>query len=294
MNPSVSAGDSLNHTKPGRLRFSLARVGLRKISTTTWIAVAVFLFTLVIFWISPVHQITDSNYSMLLSQSLIEHRTFKLDAYDLPRYPPMDRGYYLSDGPIYQLELANNHLYYHLPPGTSVLSVPFVAIMRLFGIKAANADASFDQDGEERIQIYLAALLTAALAVIFYYTALLLLPPLPSSIVAVGASLGSQAWSTASRGMWTETWTLVLLGLVVLLLLANETAKRTLNPILLASLLAWCYFVLPTNAVQIVAITVYLLVYHRQYLIPYALTGAAWFAGFILYSWHNYHRLLPA
>src|SRR5262249_23921548 len=244
----VSAGDSLNESRPGRIRFWLARLSLKQISTTTWIAVAIFLYTLAIFGISPVHQITDANYSMLLSQSLIEHRTFKLDAYHLPRYPPMDRRYYLSDGPIYQLELANNHLYYHLPPGTSVLSVPFVAIMRLFGIKAANADASFDQDGEERIQIYLAALLTAALAVIFYYTALLLLPPLPSSIVAIGASLGSQAWSTASRGVWSETWTLVMSDLVVVLLLANETAKRNLNPILLASLLASCYFVPPTHA----------------------------------------------
>src|SRR5262245_27306297 len=294
MNPSVSAGDSLNHTKPGRLRFSLARLGLRKISTTTWIAVAAFLFTLVIFWISPVHQITDSNYSMLLSQSLIEHRTFTLDAYDLPRYPPMDRGYYISDGRIYQLELANNHLYYHLPPGTSVLSVPFVAVMRLFGIKAANSAGGFDQDGEARIQIYLAALLTSALAVIFFYTASLRLTPLSSSIVAIGATLGSQAWSTASRGMWTETWSLVLLGLVVLLLLANETAKRSLPPILFASLLAWSYFVRPTNAVQIIAITVYLLIYHRQYFISYALTGVAWFALFIFHSWHNYHRLLPA
>jgi len=294
MNPSVSSADSLNESRPGRIRFWLARLSLKQISTTTWIAVAIFLTTLGIFGISPVHQITDSNYSMLLSQSLIEHRTFKLDAYDLPRYPPMDRGYYLSDGPIYQLELANNHLYYHLPPGSSVLSVPFVVVMRLFGLKAANSAGVFDKDGEEWIQIYLAALLTSALAVIFFYTALLLLPPSLSSIVAIGATLGSQAWSTASRGMWTETWSLVLLGLAVLLLLANETAKRTLPPIPLASLLAWSYFVRPTNAIQIAAITVYLLIYYRRFFVPYALTGAAWLAGFIFYSWHNYRRLLPA
>jgi hypothetical protein len=294
MNPSVSAGDSLKTPGRRRLEHLLDRVGLRKISPTTWIGVAIFFFTLGVFSISRVHQITDSNYSMLLSQSLLEHRTFKLDAYDLPRYPPMDRGYYISDGRIYQLELANNHLYYHLPPGTSVLSVPFVALMRLFGIRAANPDGTFDQLGEARIQIYLAALLTSALAVIFFYTALLMLPPLLSTIVAIGATLGSQAWSTASRGMWNDTWGLVLLGLTVLFLLANETGKRRLNPILFASLLAWSYFVRPTNAIQILALTAYLFVYHRHYFIPYAVTGAAWFVGFIFYSWHNYHRLLPA
>src|SRR4030095_4591305 len=123
MNPSVPAGD-----RPRPTRMILDQLWLRRISTTTWIAVAVFFFTLGVFSISRVHQITDSNYSMLLSQSLIEHGTFKLDAYDLPHYPPMDRGYYISDGRIYQLELANNHLYYHMPAGTSVLSVPFVAL----------------------------------------------------------------------------------------------------------------------------------------------------------------------
>ncbi|HKE55345.1 MAG TPA: hypothetical protein VKB46_01545 [Pyrinomonadaceae bacterium] len=267
---------------------------LKKISSTTWIAIALFLFTFWIYSISPVRQITDTTYSMLLSQSLIEHGTFKLDGYFVPRYPPMDRGYYISDGRIYQLELANNHLYYHMPPGSSVLSLPFVALMRVFGIKAADSAGCFIPEGDSRIQIYLAVLLTALLTVIFFYTALQMLSPLMSSVVAIGAALGSQACSTASRGLWTETWSLVLLGAVVLLLLANETAKRSLNPILVASLLAWSYFVRPTNAIQIAAITVYLLIYHRRYFIPYAVTGAVWFAGFIFYSWHNYHRLLPA
>ena len=106
-----------------------------RFSNQTWIAIAIFSFTLLVFALSQVRQVTDSNYSMLLSQSLIEHGSFKLDDYALPRLEPMNRGYYTSNGAIYQLELANNHIYYHLPPGTSVLSVPYVALMKLFGIK---------------------------------------------------------------------------------------------------------------------------------------------------------------
>jgi hypothetical protein len=264
-----------------------------RLSAQTWIAVGLFCFTLLVFALSQVRQVTDSNYSMLVSQSLIEHGSFKLDAYPLPRLDPMNRGYYTSNGAIYQLELANNHIYYHLPPGTSVLSVPYVALMKLFGIKATNADGTYNRTGETMIEVSLAGILMAALAVVFFYTALLVLPLKWSVVVALGATFGTQAWSTASRALWTDTWGIVLLGLAVLMLVAHETEKRRLNPIWLASLLAWTYFVRPTNAIHIIAITVYLLVYHRKLFLPYAVTGAVWFAGFVAYSWHNYHQLLP-
>lgn len=264
-----------------------------RFSHQTWIAIAIFSFTLLVFALSQVRQVTDSNYSMLLSQSLIEHGSFKLDDYALPRLEPMNRGYYTSNGAIYQLELVNNHIYYHLPPGSSVLSVPYVALMKLFGIKATNDDGTYNRIGEMEIEVSLAGILMALLAVIFFYTARLVLPLKWSAVLALGATFGTQAWSTASRALWTDTWGIVLLGLVVMMLLAEATDKRRLNPIWLASLLAWTYFVRPTNAIHIIAITVYLVVYHRKLFLPYAATGAVWFVGFIAYSWHNYHQLLP-
>jgi hypothetical protein len=266
---------------------------LARLSATTWIAAAIFCFTLLVFAFSQIHQVTDSNYSMLVSQSLIEHGSFKLDAYAIPRLSPMNRGYYTSNGTIYQLELVDNHLYYHLPPGSSVLSVPYVALMKLFGITATNPDGTYNVEGEIKIEISLAGLLMAALAVIFFYTARLLLPTSWSALVSLGATLGTQVWSTASRALWTDTWGILLLGIVVLMLLAHEAGKRKLNPILLASLLSWTFFVRPTNAAHILAVTIYLLIYHRRLFISYALTGAAWLAVFMAYSWHNYGQLLP-
>ncbi|HEY0407504.1 MAG TPA: hypothetical protein VGC89_17350 [Pyrinomonadaceae bacterium] len=270
-----------------------AKSRFARLSATTWIAIAIFCFTLLVFALSQVRQVTDSNYTILLSQSLIEHGSFKLDNYALPRLEPMNRGYYTSNGAIYQLELANNHIYYHLPPGSSVLSVPYVALMKLFGLKATNPDGTYSRIGETEIEVSLAGILMAALAVIFFYTARLVLPLKWSAILAAGATFGTQSWSTASRALWTDTWGILLLGIVVLMLLAHETGKRRLNPIWLASLLAWAYFVRPTNAVHIIAITVYLVIYHRRLFVPYAITGALWFAGFVAYSWHNCHQLLP-
>lgn len=265
-----------------------------RIQRTTVLGIAIFAFTLFVFMISHVHQVADSSYSMMLSQGLLQHRSFAFDGYALPRYEPTWHGYYFKNGPIYQLEVADGHVYYHFPPGTSILSAPFVAVLNRFGVSAVNADGTYNPRGEAMIEAGLAALLMATLATLFFYTALLLLPPGWSAVVALGGALGTQVYSTASRALWSDTWGILLLGVVIFLLLAYEVGKRRLNPILLASLLAWMYFVRPTFAVAIAAISVHLLIFHRALFVRYALTGAVWLAGFVIYSLVHYAHLLPA
>jgi hypothetical protein len=253
----------------------------------------VFLLVLSIFLVSRVHQLADSNYSMLLSQSLIHHRSFTLDRYKIPRLHPTHQLFHVSNGSIYQLELFENHIYYFWPPGSSVLSVPFVALMNASGVSAANADGSYNPDGEVIIQARLAALLMAGLASLFYFSSRLLLPPGWSLLLSLGAVLGTQIWSTASRALWSDTWGIFLLGFVVLSLIAQELRIYRLRPALLATLLAWTYFVRPTFAVPIVAITIYIGMYHRRLFIPYVLVGASWFAAFAAYSWYHFGQILP-
>jgi hypothetical protein len=265
----------------------------RRLSSTTLAGALIFVLTLTIFLISRIHQVSDSKFSMLVSQSLIDHGSFTLDAYAIPRQEPLWRGYYFSNGPDYQLEIARGHLYYHLPPGSCVLSAPFVAALNLFGISAAAEDKSYDPVGEVKIEAGLAALLMAALAVIFFYTARLMLPLSWSVIVAAGGALGTQVYSTASRALWSDTWGILLLGVVVFLLLGNEVGRRRFNPILLASLLSWMYFVRPTFSVHIFAVSLYLLIFYRRLFPLYAATGAAWLLGFILYSWSHFGQLSP-
>lgn len=266
---------------------------IRRLSSTTVAGAVIFVLTLSIFLFSRIHQVADSEYSMLLSQSLISHGSFTLDAYALPRHEPVWHGYYFKNGPVYQLEVTRGHLYYHLPPGSSILSTPFVAIFNLFGISAANPDGSYDRRGEVIIEAELAALLMALLSVIFFYTARLLLTVKWSIVVALGGALGTQVYSTASRALWSETWGILLLGVVIFLLVRSEIGKRRFNPVLLASLLSWMYFVRPTFSVHIFAITVYLFIYHRRSMLSFAITGAAWLAMFVLYSWSHFGQLLP-
>jgi hypothetical protein len=264
--------------------------------TTTVDSLLIFLFTLITFWFSPVHQVTDSHYSMLLSECLLKHRSFALDTYNIPRLEPnaSTRDYYVMNGDIWQLELARGHIYYYFPPGTSVLSIPFVAVANAFGISSANPNGTYNPENETRIQTSVAAILMALAAVVFYFTSNLLLPRFPSVVIALTAALGTQVWSTASRGLWSHTWAVLLSALIAWILLAGETSRRSINPYLLASLLAWLYFVRPNESVVVVAVTIFMLLYHRQLFARFAVTGGLWLAAFVTYSLIHFGKPLPS
>jgi hypothetical protein len=267
---------------------------IENLKPTSLLPLLIFAAALSIFLLSPVHQVTDSGYSMMLSESLLHQRSFALDHYAIPRGEPKWFRYYYRNGDIYQLEWVNGRLYYNFPPGASILSSPFVAIMNAAGISAARADGTYDPVGEETIEKVLAALLMAALVCIFFYQARLVLPLWSSVLVAFGGGFGTQVWSTVSRSLWSETWGILLLGLVLLMLLGAATKRWRLKPILLATLLSWMYFVRPTFAVHIIGITIYILLYYRAALLRFAITGAVWLAAFMTFSWHYYGHLLPS
>ena len=258
------------------------------------IAALLFAAMLSIFLASRIHQIADSSYSMLLSESLIRHHSFALDNYALPSAAPVIAGDYLKYGNIYQLEVINGHVYYYFPPGSSILSMPLVTVMNMFGVSAAKADGAYDPNGEAAIEAKIAALLMAGLAAIFYFLARLVLPKFLSIIVAFGGALGTQIWSTASRSLWTDTWGSFLLGLVLVMLLGAATDRIRLRPILLGTLLSWMYIVRPTFAVPITGIAVYIFLYYRTLFLRLAITGAVWLTAFVLYSWRLFGHLLPS
>jgi len=243
-----------------------------------------------VLWFSPVHQVSDSDFSMLVSQSLLEQGSFKLDRYFVPRPPAIARDGYVAVG-AYQLELVNDHVYYYFPHATSVLSLPYVAVARLFGVKPKD-DAS--THGEMEIQTSLAALLMAVVAVVFFITGRLLLDRLWSCVVALGGVFASQVWSTASRGLWSHTWNLLLVSLIAYLLMRAETGRHRIQPILLGTLSAWAYFVRPTSSIVIIAITIYLVLYYRSASASFIATLSVWAASFVAYSLHNFGQVLPS
>jgi hypothetical protein len=252
-----------------------------------------FLVFLAILILSPVRQVSDASYSLLVSECLLRHGTFALDAYVRP---PLDPAVHptSADGELpYHLVEAKGHVYYRYPPGTPILSVPFVALSHLFGMSAVDPGGGYDSREERRMMFRLAALLMACLALVVYRTAGAVLSRRWSLVFTTAVLLTTQVWSTASRGLWSHTWAILLVSLAVLELVRHETLGRRLRPVLLASILSWAYFTRPTMAVGVAAVGVYLALRCRRALAPFAATVAGWLTMFVAASWWQFGRLLP-
>src|SRR2546423_1619269 len=253
----------------------------------------IFVVALTVFVCSPVRPFSDSAYTFLVSESLLKHRSFAIDQFGLPRFEPRDNGIYVENGQFYQLEWVRGRLYYYPPPGSSVLSIPYVAFMDFLGLSVINKDGTYSLASEIKLQEIFAAFLMALLGSVFYFTSRLILPAVWSVIIALGGTLGTQVWSTLSGSMWSDTWGTFLIALVVWMVLADAQVGIRLRPILLGTVLAWTYFVRPTNAIPAIAVTIYVIVNQRALFVRYAITGLIWLAVFILYSTHTFGHLLP-
>jgi hypothetical protein len=254
---------------------------------------AVFMVALVVFVLSPVRQVSDASYSLLVSESLLQHGTFALDAYvETPLDPAVHPA--SSDGGLpYHLVKSGGHIYYAYPPGTSILSVPFVALSHLFGMSAVHPDGGYHYREERRMQLRLAALLMAILALVVYRMAALLLSQRRALFFTAASVLTTQVWSTASRGLWSHTWAILLVVTAILFLVRHETGVGRLRPVLLASLMCWAYFTRPTMAIGVAAIGLYLVLRFRKALVPYVATVSGWLAIFVATSWLQYGSFLP-
>lgn len=259
------------------------------------VAGILFITALVVFWFSPVSQVSDSHYSLLLSESLLKHRSFALDHYAIPHLEPQSgvRDDYVANGSMWQIEQSNGHLYYYFPPGSSILSLPYVAFANLFRISVAREDGSYDPQAEVRLETGLAAILMAAFAGVLFFTARSMLILHWAVIVTLAATFGSQIWSTTSRALWSQTWETLLVSLVILILVRRECGKHPLNPIVLATLLAWIYFVRPGGIVVILAVSLYVFLWHRETRIKFLITGGIWLALFLVYSWIHFGQVIP-
>jgi hypothetical protein len=257
------------------------------------IEIGLLFWVFAIFAVFGPHDMTDGKYSLLVSESLLRNHSFVINDRSIPQLQPFARPGYQANGYPYQMEVSRGDLLYAYPIGSSILSVPFVALMNLVGVSAQSPDGEYDAAGEQVMQGILAALLMAILTVVFFRTALLLLPLSWSIVLALGGAFSTQIWSTASRVLWSHTWEILLVGVVIYMLLSQEQRQVTGRPVLLATLLSWAYFVRPTSSIPIVAITSYLLILRPKEFTALAITGGVWMLLFVVYSWEVSGQPLP-
>ncbi len=242
----------------------------------------------------PYHKTADSRYAFVLSESLLRRGSFALDGFFEPPFEPH----------LKRWEEARGHRFYCFPPGSSILSMPFVAAMNLAGLSAVTKDQRHDREAEVRMQALLAAAVSALFAVRCLRLARRFLPPGQSLAIFAGVALGSQVLSTTSRTLWSDTWGLLLLvGVIDVLLRLEDGAGRAvpLPPgrqaiwlVALGTLLSWAYFVRPTHAISAAVVAVHVVLLLRWRAVPLAATGLAWLSLFVFTSLKTLGAPLPA
>lgn len=251
-----------------------------------------FIIPLIIYLLATVVQFSDSSYTLLLTQSIIDHASLDLSRYGIKLTPSINPfGSEFKYQP-YHFERYGDHVYYIYPIGNSLLAIPFVKLFNLFGISAVTSSGAYDSFSEVKMQKLIAAFLAAITVWMIFLVAKKYLNWIGTVAISLGAAFGTAIFSTAACGLWGHTWSIVI-GATVLLMLVKLDHGEVVDETVIGSLLAWSYFVRPTNALMILVCTIYLLTSGKVRPTRLILTGAFWLSCFFCYSWYTYGNLLP-
>src|SRR5436309_15470355 len=96
----------------------------------------VFIAAFSVFRFSPIHTVFDSRYEMMFTQQLLWNHSFSLDSHAFPELQSHQLGQIHTGGVDlpYQLVQVGERFYYKFPPGSVILSMPYVALANVFGI----------------------------------------------------------------------------------------------------------------------------------------------------------------
>jgi|GEM_PF-2199289 len=243
--------------------------------TVTWRVTAPLLGSLFVFclaFFSPINYFpTDSHFSLIVSQVLLEHGTLTLDPYieqlaDQIAHQPYQVGYW------------REHYYYAYPWGVSFLALPAVWLANLAGMNMVEVADN------NRLQNLLSALCCAMLFWQLCILARRFIPARDSFFVSAILVSGSAWISTIATALWSiNVAAIIFIG--CLLTLSTSRADRSRGqPYWLGALLFVGFASRPTVLLLLPIVLVYeWRVWRKQPYAPFA-TLATFFALLLPYS----------
>ncbi len=193
-------------------------------------------------YFSPVEHVdSDPAIALLVAQSLLDHHTWRLDAY--------------RDDPACAYNLERDYRirrregsYYYYAHGVSLLSLPAVWLANRAGYHM------LDQGDEFALQNLLSALSCTLLGLLLYRICGAYVGPAASLTVVSVSLLGSSLSSTLATGLWNAVYEILFLALGLLHMVRRETSG-TAQPSrgYLALLAALAFLCRPTAAFAILA-----------------------------------------
>jgi hypothetical protein len=252
---------------PGMQAISTSKNRLRQGLIYSWpnlIGVVLLAAVACAFYISPVNYLSDSGFSLLMDEALIHKSTPDMIEFQVPHG---HGGVFINDGYPWNIMIIKGRLLYVYPWGSSLLSLPAVALFNAFGFQIASHLTGYQYNWrhELRMQVLIATGVCSLTVWVVYLAAVRYLPLVWSLAIALATAFGTPIWSSASRSLWPQTWAVLLMMIGVWLLLRGSKL-----PFLLGTVLAWSCLVRPTMIPQVAATTGYILIgYDRRFLLRY-------------------------
>jgi hypothetical protein len=261
------------------------------------VLLGLFVLVYVAHFFSGVIASGDSRWVVPGAKSIIEEGNTNLD-----EYPEM-----LREQQYYWVDQVDGHLYNRFPIGMTLLATPFVYVID----RAATCIFIAYPELEEyirshcskpidrvdvitmywRVELIIACFIISFAAVFRYLAARSAFPPFWALCIALIFAFATSAWSTGSRSLGPHGGSMLMMSLALCIALH---AKRRQWIIQFMSLpLAFSYLIRPTNAIPILALTVYVLLQYRRFIIPYVLWTLPIAIPWIAYNLNIYHGLLP-
>lgn len=227
---------------------------------------------------------TDPRYTLIVSQSILDHGTIQLDAYQGDAI--WGKLANLESDP--NIVTVKGRFYNYFPVGPSVLSLPFVALVRVAGW-----DMRLPQDNINAQRLLSAV--TAVLALwLLYLTSLQYMDRASSLVVAGVMTLGSTLLSTLAVALWSSNFSVLFLGLALLLLARYDAGRSTTtHPWALGGLLFLAFFCRASAAAFILPTLLYLWWKQPRQVVLASICAAVPLALFLLWSRIEFTNWLP-
>jgi hypothetical protein len=244
-----------------------------------FLALVSLVIFLLPFFATVSYSDADSQYSLLVSQSILENRTIRLDAY-------RQAGVILDED--YRLYEKDGHLYYYFPPGASLFSLPIVSAARLVGM-----DMTVPAH-EAALQNLLSAIL-CAVTFLFLFGAIHHFLDWPTSLFIASVFLfGSSLISNLGTALWSSHFATTFAVVVLYLLTRSESdPSRQIPGVLVGTLLFAAYLSRPTLLIFILLIMAALFLQWRAVFWKAMAAYIPLLLLFIVFNWQEYGQILP-
>lgn len=225
----------------------------------------------------------DNGLSLILSQTLLEKHSFKLDGY----YDGTYDGHHFNRN-FYGKTQVNGHFYEFYPPGTAIFSMPVVCAARKLGMDMT------DRSDRYVVSNLCAILLNAMIFFVLFRTGRYFVSEKAAFVITAVSFLGSSLTSTLGAALTSHQYVVLFSALVVFLLVREESGRgNALAPYIIGTLLFCCFLSRSASASFILTAMVYLYFKDRKFFLKTSIVSSLLLLIFVLFSFFEYGKALP-